>query len=92
MTSALTLDPKNDPFVNINGDSSRSLIEQNLNVHQKLQEAIDAMRQATPHGRNYPGSSSLQDARTEHLEIQVALHKLSSEYLRRAERINNRED
>ena len=43
------------PIININGSSAFDLIDQRRNAMDALLEAIDALKQCTPNGRDYPG-------------------------------------
>ena len=45
-----------NPTVNMNGDIKQTLVDQRLAVTQKLHEAMEAIRQMNPHGRNYIGN------------------------------------
>ena len=41
------------PIVNLNGDNSATLIKQQYAVIKAAQALLKAMREASPHGRNY---------------------------------------
>lgn len=43
------------PTINLNGSSRDDLIEPRREAFDHLQAAIEALRKATPHGRDYPG-------------------------------------
>lgn len=42
------------PTLNLNGSSANDLIEPRLKAMRHLTDAIDALSQATPNGRDYP--------------------------------------
>jgi hypothetical protein len=42
------------PVLNLNGGSAADLIQPRINAMDHLMNAIDALRQVTPHGRDYP--------------------------------------
>jgi hypothetical protein len=44
------------PTVNINGTDAQVLIDQQCAVAKALSDALDAMRQAAPNGRDFPGA------------------------------------
>lgn len=56
------------PRVNLNGTSRDALAEQYRVAHRAIGAAIDAMCQATPHGRDYQTlpAGSYESARAEH--------------------------
>ncbi len=70
------------PMIHLNGDSQDSLIEQQANVLAALRGAEEAIRAATPHGRNYHplGPDAYQAAVREHRARQAALEALVREY------------
>jgi len=41
------------PCVNMNGTSAQELVEQNMKVVRRLRAAVEDMREACPHGRDY---------------------------------------
>jgi len=43
------------PTVNLNGSSADDLIQPRIAAYDALQDAIKALQQVTPHGRDYPG-------------------------------------
>jgi len=70
------------PILNINGSSAFDLIDQRRNAMDALLEAIDALKQLTPNGRDYPGQYDrcINDRET-HFERLAALHTLREELL-----------
>lgn len=45
------------PILNINGSSADDLINPRMKAISDIQAAIEALLQATPNGRDYPGDS-----------------------------------
>ena len=45
------------PQININGSSAKDLIEPRLAAMDCLMDAIEALSQAVPNGRDYPGNA-----------------------------------
>jgi hypothetical protein len=70
------------PILNINGSSAFDLIDQRRNAMDALLEAIDALKQLTPNGRDYPGhyDRCIADRET-HFDRLAALHALREELL-----------
>lgn len=46
------------PLLNINGSSADDLINPRLAAMDHLMDAIEALSQAVPNGRDYPGNST----------------------------------
>lgn len=65
------------PIININGSSRDDLIKPRLEACDALMDAITAIQQATPNGRDYPGDAErcLAD-RQIHYDRIAALHEL----------------
>lgn len=80
------------PILNINGSSAFDLIDPRRTAMDLLQDAIDALKQATPNGRDYPGQYDrcLND-RTTHFDRLAALHALREELLDEALHIQQQE-
>ena len=80
------------PVLNINGSSASDLIDQRRNAMDALLEAIDALKQLTPNGRDYPGDNNrcLADRNT-HFDRLAALHTLREELLDEALHIQQQE-
>jgi hypothetical protein len=80
------------PILNINGSSAFDLIDQRRNAMDALLEAIDALKQLTPNGRDYPGQYDrcINDRET-HFERLAALHTLREELLDEALYIQQQE-
>jgi hypothetical protein len=80
------------PIININGSSAFDLIDQRRNAMDALLEAIDALKQLTPNGRDYPGhyDRCIADRET-HFDRLSALHALREELLDEALHIQQQE-
>ena len=80
------------PILNINGSSAFDLIDQRRHAMDALLEAIDALKQCTPNGRDYPGhyDRCLNDRET-HFDRLAALHALREELLDEALHIQQQE-
>lgn len=80
------------PIININGSSAFDLIDQRRNAMDALLEAIDALKQLTPNGRDYPGHYDRCIAdRDTHFDRLAALHALREELLDEALHIQQQE-
>jgi hypothetical protein len=53
------------PTVNMNGTHADDLIQQRAEVLKKLKEAIKAMDDAFPHGRDYPNMDATRQAQAQ---------------------------
>ena len=80
------------PIININGSSAFDLIDQRRNAMDALLEAIDALKQLTPNGRDYPGhyDRCIADRET-HFDRLSALHAMREELLDEALHIQQQE-
>jgi hypothetical protein len=80
------------PIININGSSAFDLIDQRRNAMDALLEAIDALKQLTPNGRDYPGhyDRCIADRET-HFDRLSALHAMREELLDEALHIKQQE-
>ena len=80
------------PILNINGSSAFDLIDQRRHAMDALLEAIDALKQLTPNGRDYPGhyDRCIADRET-HFDRLAALHALREELLDEALHIQQQE-
>ena len=80
------------PTLNINGSSAFDLIDQRRNAMDALLEAIDALKQLTPNGRDYPGhyDRCIADRET-HFDRLSALHAMREELLDEALHIKQQE-
>ncbi len=68
------------PFVNLNGTSKDDLIEQLTEVYSKLNDVYEAMRQATPNGRDYyMGEVPYEEARLQHMRRMKTVQDLQQE-------------
>jgi hypothetical protein len=80
------------PIININGSSAFDLIDQRRNAMDALLEAIDALKQLTPNGRDYPGQYDRCIAdRDTHFDRLSSLHTLREELLDEALHIQQQE-
>ena len=80
------------PILNNNGSSAFDLIDQRRHAMDALLEAIDALKQCTPNGRDYPGQYDrcIADRET-HFDRLAALHALREELLDEALHIQQQE-
>lgn len=68
------------PKVNINGTSAADLQDQYVIAWRAIREAIEAVADATPHGRDYQlNPDEYQGARDEHYERIVKLKAVEQE-------------
>jgi hypothetical protein len=73
------------PKLNINGSSAHDLIEPRLRAFKLLDDAVDALQDATPNGRDYPGNQVACIAdREEHYDRIKMLRKLIDTLLHEA--------
>ena len=80
------------PTLNINGSSAFDLIDPRRTAMDLLLDAIDALKQATPNGRDYPNDPMACVAdRTTHFDRLAALHTLREELLDEALHIQQQE-
>jgi hypothetical protein len=70
------------PTLNINGSSAFDLVQPRRDAMDCLMDAIEALKQVTPNGRDYPGDTMRCIAdRTIHFDRLAALHTLREELL-----------
>ena len=69
------------PTIHLNGSSADDLIKQNRNAVYKIQEAMEALRKAAPHGRDYymQYDGAFAYARTEHENRMTKLKEVFDE-------------
>jgi len=80
------------PILNINGSSAFDLIDARRTAMDLLLEVIDALKQTTPNGRDYPGHYDRCIADRElHFDRLSALHTLREELLDEALHIQQQE-
>ena len=80
------------PTLNINGSSAFDLIDPRRTAMDLINEVIDALKQVTPNGRDYPGDTLACVAdRTLHFDRLAALHTLREELLDEALYIQKQE-
>ncbi len=70
------------PTVHGNGDSKRTLLEDNLRAHTAIVDAITAVARAAPNGRNFyvNGAYAIQEAMEEHFARLARLNVIREEY------------
>jgi hypothetical protein len=78
------------PTLNINGSSAFDLVQPRRDARDALLEAIEALMQVKPHGRDYMGDTArcVEDIDT-HFDRLAALHTLREELLDEALHIGN---
>jgi len=80
------------PTLNINGSSAFDLIDPRRTAMGLIDEVIDALKQATPNGRDYPGDTlACASDRTIHFDRLAALHTLREALLDEALHIQKQE-
>jgi len=73
------------PQININGSSKDDLLMPRLNAMDLLMDAIEALKQVTPNGRDYPGNNTACIAdREEHYDRLAKLRALREELMAEA--------
>lgn len=69
------------PVVHINGSGQMELIHQYMAVSDAARQLLAAMRQASPHGRDYPnGHISYHNAREAFRERYMAISTIADEF------------
>jgi hypothetical protein len=80
------------PIININGSSAHDLIQPRRDAMDHLMDAIEALKQAAPNGRDYLGDiERLVSDRNTHFDRLAALHTLREELLDEAVYIKQQE-
>ena len=80
------------PTLNPNGSSAADLIDPRRNAMDHLMDAIEALKQVTPNGRDYPGDTLACVAdRNIHFDRLAALHTLREQLLDEALHIQRQE-
>jgi hypothetical protein len=81
------------PTIHLNGTGARDLRAQAKEVYRGLNDALQAMRQAMPHGRDYypQGDAALTKARDAHTEMIIMVTRIQDEYLSLAVKIADAE-
>ena len=82
------------PTLNINGSSAFDLINPRRNAMDLINELIEALKQVTPNGRDYPSDLeqvALVADRNIHFDRLAALHTLREELLDEALHIQQQE-
>ena len=72
------------PQININGSSIDDLVKPRRAAMYHLIDAIEALKQVTPNGRDYPNKDACQTDRAIHFDRLDALHALREELMREA--------
>lgn len=69
------------PFVNMNGQSAKNLVEEQLNAMHAIQAAKSALCERAPHGRDYfTAPTGVYDAaRAHHVAMLSALDKIETD-------------
>ena len=80
------------PTLSINGTSAFDLIDPRRTAMDLINEVIDALKDATPNGRDYLGDNDRLTAdRTTHFDRLAALHTMREELLDEALHIQQQE-
>ena len=80
------------PTLNINGTSAFDLIDPRRTAMDLINDVIDALKQVTPNGRDYPGDTLACVAdRVTHFDRLAALHTLREELLDEALHVQRQE-
>lgn len=77
------------PTVHMNGTSRDELVKQLSDAYTAIDAAMDVLRKATPHGRDYypQGDDAWRKANKAHCDRLVKLHEVAQEILTIAEGI-----
>ena len=76
---------KTFPLKSLNGSSMRTLAEDNTKAYHALEQALEKVVDAAPHGRDYVGRDDVyQAAREEHLKSVMALKQMIDFHLAKA--------
>ena len=68
------------PTLNLNGSSADDLIQPRIAAYDALQDAIKALQQVTPNGRDYPGDiDRCTIDRNAHYDRLNTLHVMAAE-------------
>lgn len=69
------------PTIHLNGSSPDTLYEQYTNASRAIAEAIDALREAAPHGRDYypQEGDGIREATAEHVARLAKLESVLAE-------------
>ena len=74
--------PKHYPIINNNGDSPRALMANYRALYKAIEVVEEALRNATPHGRNYQiGGTDYQAARDLHEQHLIELRNMRIAYV-----------
>jgi hypothetical protein len=73
------------PTLNLNGSSADDLIQPRIAAYDALQDAIKALQQVTPNGRDYPGDiDRCTTDRNAHYDRLNTLHVMAAEIVAEA--------
>lgn len=73
------------PTLNHNGSSASDLIDPRIAAYDAVQDAIKALQQVTPHGRDYPGDiDRCTTDRNAHYDRLNTLHLMAAEIVAEA--------
>lgn len=73
------------PLKSLNGSSMRTLAEDHTKVYHALEQALEKLAEASPHGRDYIGREEVyQAARADHDEQLRSLRKMIDFHLAKA--------
>ena len=75
------------PVININGSSADDLIEPRRAAYDALQDAIKALQQVTPNGRDYAHNDQCVADRQAHYARIKAIHTIAAELVAEAHAI-----
>lgn len=73
-----------NPILNINGSSAADLIEPRLKAINNLRDAIDALLQVTPNGRDYSDNEQCTADRKAHYDRIEAIYAIYTEIYKEA--------
>ena len=72
------------PTINLNGSSAANLINPRLTAMDHLMDAIEALKQVTPNGRDYLNKDACHADRAIHYSRMEVLRALREELMREA--------
>lgn len=82
------------PTIHLNGTSAESLIDDLMKAYSAIERATDALRRATPNGRDYypQGAEAINVARDEHVSRLRRLRDVQDEIEQIVEAIDHQRD
>ena len=81
-----------NPILNINGSSASDLIEPRIKAINHLRDAIEALLQVTPNGRDYSDNDQCTADRNAHYDRIEAIHAIHTEIYKEAVAIKRQSD